>query len=134
MLSAAGFTTLFQAPGSPLRDAIASDFARRACIGVAMGLSAMALVYSPVGQRSGAHMNPAMTLTWFRLGKVRGRDALGYAAAQFAGGALGVGLAAVTLGTAFENAPVSWVATLPGVTGPGVAFLAEVAISFVLMT
>ena len=41
---------------------------RRALIGIAMGLTAVALIYSPWGKRSGAHMNPAVTLTFWRLG------------------------------------------------------------------
>ena len=43
--------------------------------------------------QSGAHFNPAATLTFYRLGKVRRRDALGYIGAQFAGAAAGVGVA-----------------------------------------
>ena len=37
-----------------------------------MGLTAIALIYSPWGQRSGAHFNPAVTLTFFRLRRVAG--------------------------------------------------------------
>ena len=134
MVSAGVVTTALEAHGSPLHDAIPSPLARRALIGAAMGLTAIALVYSPLGKRSGAHMNPAMTLTYLRLGKVARRDALGYATAQIAGGIAGVALVALALGNAFESAPVSWVATLPGVGGAGVAFAAELAISFGLMT
>jgi aquaporin Z len=133
MVSAGVVTTALEAPGSPLVAALPSDFLRRALIGAAMGLTAIALVYSPLGQRSGAHMNPAVTLTYLRLGKVARRDALAYSAAQIAGGVAGVALVALALGGAFENAPVAWVATRPGVHGAVGAFAAEVAISFGMM-
>ncbi len=37
-----------------------------------MGGTAIAIVFSPFGKRSGAHFNPAVTLTFWRLGKVKG--------------------------------------------------------------
>ncbi len=40
---------------------------RRFFIGIAMGLTAIALIYSPWGKQSGAHMNPAVTLTFYRV-------------------------------------------------------------------
>ena len=46
-------------------------------MGIAMGLTAVALIYSPLGARSGAHMNPAVTLTFLRLGKIAPVDAVG---------------------------------------------------------
>ena len=134
MVSAGLVTTALEAPGSPLVAALPSDFARRALIGAGMGLTSMALVYSPLGGRSGAHMNPAVTLSYLRLGKIARCDALAYAAAQVAGGIAGVAVVALALGAAFENAPVAWVATRPGAHGAAVAFAAEVAISFGMMT
>ena len=133
MVSAGVFTTLLESPGSALRVLIANADVRRALIGVAMGLTCMALVYSPWGRRSGAHMNPAVTLAFWRLRKVSGIDAVGYIAAQFIGGLLGVLLVHRLLGSAFSTAPVSWVATLPGTHGELVAFLAELGISFAMM-
>ena len=134
MVSAGLVTTALEAPGSPLVAALPSGFARRALVGVGMGLTSVALVYSPLGGRSGAHMNPAVTLSYLRLGKIARSDALGYAAAQVLGGILGVALVALALGASFEDAPVSWVATRPGGHGTAVAFAAEVAISFGMMT
>ena len=70
MVSAGACTMLSEHPSSPVRAAIADADIRRVLIGVCMGLTAIALIYSPWGKRSGAHMNPAVTLTFLRLGKV----------------------------------------------------------------
>jgi aquaporin Z len=98
-----------------------------------MAATAISLVYSPWGQRSGAHFNPALTLTFLRLGKVASVDAGFYALAQFAGALAGVAAVALALGALAADPGVRFAATLPGSAGPFVAFAAEVAISFVLM-
>ncbi len=133
MVSAGLLTTAFEYPGSWLRSAIASSAARRALEGTAMGLTAIALIYSPWGRRSGAHMNPAVTLAFLRLKKIHGWDAFGYILAQFIGGMIGVLAVRLLLGAAFTSPPVSWIATLPGDGGALPAFVAEVAISAGLM-
>ena len=99
--------------------------------GLAMGLTAVAIICSPWGQRSGAHMNPAFTLTFLLLGKIAPWDAFFYAVAQFAGGLAGVLLSSLLIGPPLER--VQFVATLPGPGGPWVAFVAEFAISFLLV-
>ena len=133
MLSAALFTGLLEYPGSPVHQAIPSAFTRRALIGLAMGLTAIALIYSPWGQRSGAHMNPATTLTFLRLGKVTSWDAVFYIAAQFIGGVCGMLLSGRLLGAIISHPAVNYVATVPGPAGAGVAFLAEGAIACGMM-
>jgi aquaporin Z len=75
-----------------------------------------------------------VTLTFWRLGKVATWDAVFYALAQFAGGALGVLTVRALLGAIFADPPVSYVATIPGAGGAAVALLAEAAMSFGLMT
>ena len=87
---------------------------RRALMGLIMGLTAIAIIYSPWGQQSGAHINPAVTLTFWRLGKIATWDAVFYVAAQFMGGLLGVLVVLALLGAIFADPPVSYVATLPG--------------------
>ncbi|HKA00162.1 MAG TPA: aquaporin [Candidatus Solibacter sp.] len=109
-----------------------AGLASRVPAGVAMGLTAVAIISSPWGQRSGAHMNPAVTLTFLSLGKIAPWDALFYAVAQFAGGVAGVLLSAQVLGA--ELARVQFVATVPGPGGPWAAFAAEFAISFLLIS
>src|SRR5204863_18609 len=90
MVSAAVMTTLLEHPSSPVRSELPDPLVRRAFMGLAMGLTAAALIYSPWGRRSGAHFNPAVTLTFLRLGKVSPLDAGGYVAGQFAGGTPGL--------------------------------------------
>lgn len=77
MISAGLFGTLLWYPGSPLAELIPDGPMRRALMGVLMGLTAIGIIYSPWGQQSGAHINPAVTLTFWRLGKV-GARALGF--------------------------------------------------------
>ena len=133
MMSAAGVTTLLRHPLSPLSAWSPPPLLQRLPLGLAMGLTLAAIVYSPLGKRSGAHMNPALTLTFLRLGKISAADAAAYALAQFAGGAIGI-LAATRLFAGLPADPsVNFVATVPGPQGAGVAFLAEAAISFGMM-
>jgi aquaporin Z len=133
MISAGAVATALDAPGSGLHQAIADGDVRRMLAGIAMGLTAIALIYSPWGQRSGAHMNPAVTLTFLRLGKVKAWDAFFYVAAQFLGGLAGVYVVLAFAGSAFSAAPVEHAATRPGESGPWIALVAEFAISFGLM-
>jgi aquaporin Z len=134
MLSALGFTLLLEHPASPLRAALPNAFVRRALMGGAMGTTLIALVYNPLGQRSGAHFNPVFTLTFWRLGKIATRDALGYAAAHFAGAAMGVAALAALLGIALRDEHVRFAVTTPGPRGVAPAFAGEVAIAFVQMS
>ncbi len=133
MVSAGVFAVLLEAPGSWLYQAVGDPTTRRILGGIAMGLTAVAIIYSPWGQRSGAHMNPVVTLTFMRLGKVRAVDAFFYIVAQFVGGALGVLLVWGLLGAPFADPPVNFAATVPGPRGPFIALIAEVFISFGLM-
>jgi aquaporin Z len=133
MISAGVATTLFEYPGFWLHQAIADAELRRALIGIAMGLTAVALIYSPWGQRSGAHMNPAVTLTFLRLGKIARWDAWFFIVAQCVGGILGVLLVRAVFADAFTQSPVSYIVTLPGPMGVEVAFVAEVLLSALLM-
>jgi aquaporin Z len=134
MLSACMFTVILQFPESPVRQAISSPAVRRALTGMAMGITAIALIYSPWGQRSGAHINPSVTLTFLRLGKIRAVDAVFYFLFQFAGAAIGVFIAAAALGPRIADPAVQYAATYPGPAGPAIASLGEFVISFLQMT
>ncbi len=133
MISASVFASLLEFPGSPVHAAIPEPLARRGLMGLAMGLTAIGLVYSPWGARSGAHFNPAITLTFYRLGMVARADAVWYGAAQFAGAVAGMFVALALVRVPLTHPAVHYVATQPGRAGDGVAFAAEAAISFGLM-
>ena len=122
----------FEAPGSPLRvrDAVLA----RAAAGLGIGAVAVALIYSPSGRRTGPHLNPAVTLAFLRLGKVKPWDACFYVLAQLAGGIAGVAVASAVIGGSFRHPPVRGIVTLPGSRGEAVAFAAEATIAFVLIT
>jgi aquaporin Z len=134
MFFACAFATLLQHPASPVQHFIVSGVLRRALMGLAIGAMVIAIVMTPWGKQSGGHFNPAITFTFYRLGKVELWDALFYAAAQFAGAISGVAIATYVLRGAPKNDAIRYAVTVPGVYGNGVAFAAELAISFILMT
>lgn len=133
MLVAGITVTLMESTDSILHPYLTDATGRRALIGLAMGAVAIGIIYSPWGRQSGAHLNPAVTLTFLRLGKIARLDAVFYILAQFAGGAFGVALASALLGTHFAQPPVSYIVTIPGAWGIWGAFGAEFAISLGLM-
>ena len=134
MVSASLFTMLLWHPSSPVLNLIPDPFVRRMLTGITMGGTAIALVFSPLGKRSGAHFNPAVTLTFWRLGKVKNWDAFFYVIAQFIGGIAGVFVVTLVARTMLSHPAVKYVATLPGPHGMAIAFIAELIIAFILMT
>jgi aquaporin Z len=133
MVSACLFTALLYHPASLAPQTFPDPLLRRILMGLAMGLTAIGLIYSPWGQQSGAHFNPAVTLTFLRLGRIRGWDALFYVGAQFGGGVSGVVLAAALTQGLVADRSVNFAVTVPGAWGTAVAFTAEVVISCGLM-
>jgi len=110
MISAGLFATLLYAPESPVFHLL-PEWLRGLSMGIAMGVAAIAIIYSPGGKHSGAHINPAVTLTFYRLHKIQARDAVAYIVAQFIGGLV----------------------TVPGLGGEFLAFVIEFLLSFGLM-
>lgn len=134
LFSACAFATLLWHPASPVQSYLPGDAVRRMLMGLAMGATIMAIVLSPWGKQSGAHFNPAVTFTFWRLGKVKRWDAVFYCTAQFSGALAGVALASLLLRGAPGQHAVHFAATLPGIYGDGIAFVAELVISFLLMS
>jgi aquaporin Z len=133
MISACFFTIVLEHPGSPVHQMIPSAFERRFWMGLAMGLTAVLLIYSPWGKRSGAHMNPAVTLANLQMERISPANAAWYIAAQFAGGALGVFLFKWSVPQLIRETGVNYAVTVPGMQGLSVAFAAEFFISFLML-
>jgi aquaporin Z len=134
MLSASIFGVLLEHPMSWLHQSISSPHVRRGLMGLAMGATAVTIILSPWGQRSGAHMNPSVTLAFSSLGKIEPWDAVFYIVAQIMGGVAGMQLADALIAMPLHHAAVNWVVTIPGAGGWPEAFAAEFVISAILMT
>lgn len=134
MVSACSFAALLGHPQSPAQAWMLTGMRMRILMGLAMGLTAISIIYSPWGMRSGAHMNPAVTFTFWRLGKLEPWDAFFYVLSQFAGGIVGVLLVHAALRTWVSHPAVNFAVTQPGDRGVLVAFIAEALISFLLMS
>jgi aquaporin Z len=134
MIFTCAFATLLQHPASPVRHFIVSPVVRRALMGVAIGGTMAAIILTPWGKQSGGHFNPAITFTFYRLGTVELWDTLFYSTAQFTGAIGGVAIAAYLLRGAARNDAVRYAVTVPGAHGNAGAFIAELTISFVLMS
>jgi aquaporin Z len=126
-------TTLLDHPASIVQQSVSSGIARRALMGLVMGATALAIVSSRWGKRSGGHFNPAITFTFYRLGKVEFWDTWFYVIAQFLGAMSGVALAKYILRGALAHDAVRYAVTVPGMYGSTAAFVAELTISFFLM-
>jgi aquaporin Z len=119
------------APGSPV-PVVSNGALRRLITGVLFAGGATAVVYSPLGQISGGHINPAVTLAFWRLGKVPGRDAVIYIVVQFLGAVAGAFAAGVAWGPLTRG--VQYAVTVPGEGYTwGGALAAETAITFLLV-
>ena len=134
MISACVLTVVLFHPVSPIAQEIHNELVRRLLMGIAMGSTAIAIIFSPLGKRSGAHFNPAVTLTFLRLGKVKAHDAIFFILFQFAGAIAGVLLASLLPGNLITHQSVNYAATVPGRGGALPAFIAELVISFILMS
>ena len=102
-------------------------------MGTAMGLTAVLIIHSPIGKRSGAHFNPAITLTYLRLGRIAAWDAVFYVLFQFAGGVFGVGVSSLVMGKRLAGKGVDYAVTVLGKYGTVAAFAAELFMAALLM-
>ena len=134
MISACASTVFLFNSVYPMPHILPNVVFRRVLMGLAMGITAVLIIRSPMGKRSGAHFNPAITLTYFRLGKIDAWNAFFYVVSQFLGGVLGVAVSALLLGKSLADPTVDYAVTTPGRYGTAAAFLAEFFMATVLMT
>ncbi len=136
MVGASLLTTLLEHPDSPVQHMMGQQpLLRRVPLGIIMGAYIAATVYSPWGKRSGAHVNPAVTVSFLWLGKIKPWDALFYLFAQFAGAILAAQAMALALGKLYSHPSIHYATTIPGAGANATAraFTAEFIISFILM-
>jgi len=133
MIAACFATVWLFDPAYPVLHLLPSSALRRLLMGIAMGTTAVLIIQSPFGKRSGAHFNPAITFTYFRLGKIGAWDAVFYVTFQFLGGVYGVGLSAICLGKSLAAPAVDYALTVPGRYGTEAAFFAEFFMASLLM-
>jgi aquaporin Z len=117
---------------SPVVSALPESNVRRLITGVIFAGTVTAIVYSPLGRRSGGHLNPAITLAFWIQGKITSRSAIVYAAAQIAGALTGAALVLAIWGGWATNVHVG--ATVPKDGGPLAALAAETAMTFLLVS
>jgi aquaporin Z len=117
-----GAVVFMWSDGSVMRELIPSEPWRRLATGLLFAGGGTAVVLSPLGQRSGGHLNPAMTFAFWLRGKIGTADALLYALAQSLGAFLGV---LVVMTVASEAA----LTVDLGMTRPGVGYSATVALA-----
>jgi aquaporin Z len=133
MISACICTVVLFHPGYPALRLLPSAIVRRILMGIGMGLTAVLIIQSPMGKSSGAHFNPAITLSYLRLRKIAVWDAVFYVLFQFAGGIFGVGASSLVLGKRLADPAVDYAVTIPGEYGTAGAFAAELFMAALLM-
>jgi len=133
MISACFFGALLEAKNSGVHLAITDSFTRMLLMGILMGATALFIFYSPFTAPSGSHINPAVTLSFLRLGKMCPWDALFFIIFQFIGGTLAVYIMQELLGKSLTAPPVNSVATVPG-KGILLALITEFLTAFITMT
>ena len=79
---------------------------------LAAGLAVAAVAVSPIGRRSGSHLNPALTFGLWLQRTVSNADLAGYWAAQLCGSVLGVAAARVW-GATVSSPSVQWALLKP---------------------
>lgn len=77
---------------SPMADVVPDHSARLLITGLLFGGTGSLVALTPLGRRSGAHLNPSVTLAFWRRGHVHRHDLAGYMVAQFAGAFVGTAL------------------------------------------
>lgn len=133
MISACFFSaTLFSTHGS-WNQVLPGVCARNLLMALFMGATALLIFYLPLTSPSGSHINPAVTVTFLRLGKMCRYDAMFFVVFQVIGGTAAVTIMQLLLGDRLTAPPINSAVTIPGKAGVGWAVLVEFFIAFVTM-
>lgn len=117
--------------GSPLIQYVPSPGWRKLITGFLFGSIGALIAFSPIGKESGAHINPAVTLGFWLIGKLKLRHVLGYVLAQLIGAVIG---AVPLLLWGKIGRSIAFGATQPGAAyGAGWALLGETVATSMLI-
>ena len=117
--------------GSPLAKLLPGEGARHFITGFFFGTTGALITISPLGKESGAHINPAVTLSFWLMGRMQARHAVGYVASQLIGAVIG---AVPLLAWGAMGRSVTFGATVPGAAyGTTWALLGEIVTTFALI-
>ena len=120
------FALVFAGTGAIVINDVSGGAVTHVGIALTFGLIVLAMIYS-LGDVSGCHLNPAVTLGFFAAGRFEGRKVVPYVLSQILGAMLASGLLRVMFPTA-----VTWGETLPA--GPAMqSFLLEFVLTLILM-
>ena len=133
MFCAALATVIINHPDLFVRQHLQNELLRRFLIGVLMGLTALYILNSPFGKKSGAHINPSVTIVQYRLGNINKLNAVFYIIFQFIGGTAGMYLIYILMPHYIQHPDVNYIVTEPGKAGVAAAFIFEFIISFILI-
>lgn len=133
MISACFFSAMLFSGKSSWHHAIPDQMMRNVIMGIAMGITALLIFYSPLTAPSGSQINPAVTLTFLRLDKMCRYDALFFIIFQVAGGVSAVYVMQWLMGSILTDPPVNSAITIPGMTGTSWALVTEFTIAFITM-
>ncbi len=119
------FFLVFIGTGAVVADGFSDGAVGLIGVALAFAFVILAMVYA-VGHLSGAHINPAITIGFWSLGRFPTRDAVVYVVAQC------VGAVAASLVLSALLSPIAFGETVPSI-GVGSAFALEAILSFALM-
>lgn len=134
MISACFFSAMLFSEKSSWHNAIPNVMLKNIIMGIAMGSTALFIFYSPLTAPSGSQINPAITLTFLRLGKMCRYDALFFALFQILGGTVAVYAMQLLMGSMLIDTPVNSVVTIPGKFGIAGALVTELIIAFITIS
>jgi aquaporin Z len=117
---------------SPMVSMLPDVNARRVITGVLIAGTATAIVYSPIGRRSGGHLNPAVTMAFLLLGKMTRTSAALYVGAQTAGALTGAAVALLVWNGWARDVDLG--ATVPSAGHTTATVAAEALMTFLLVS
>lgn len=136
MIASCCTAVLFHHPDSPIRQVLGeSKLLRRAVQALVIGVVLIVIIFNPWSKRSGAHINPAVTLAFRFLSKISAANAFWYITFQCAAAVLSGFVLYQFLKPWYAHPDVNYNLNTPKPENGGwsVALLAEFIISALLM-